>query len=150
MTDEGNEGDFASVIWDKEPSGYDSQAAGPLQQRHSGDAAAAGASGGASHGSTGDGGLARRASSSGANRTGSAGPDGAEGGSAAGPSSSSSDAQSQGRYAIRITVSEPVKMLEGTKDAYISYRVKGEVRARSLCNAAMTGGEGTHARPQLT
>jgi hypothetical protein len=47
------------------------------------------------------------------------------GGTATG-SDSHAHAQS-GRYWVRATVAEPVKMLEGTKDAYIAYTVKGEV-----------------------
>lgn len=37
-------------------------------------------------------------------------------------------AAASGRYWIKATVTEPVKMLEGTKDAYVAYNVKGEVR----------------------
>jgi len=121
MTDQSNDGEFASVVWDTpdEAQKQGDAASNPLDSATTSSAAAGGTT--ADHRSEG-GEMARRSSH------GDSGPSGVPipGGSAsAGPSSSSGAAA--GRYYIKATVGDPTKMLEGTKDAFITYMVKGEV-----------------------
>jgi sorting nexin-4 len=110
MMDEHNDADFASVMWDtpadNKPSSSSSAAAAVQNQPSP---------------------LDRRPSSSSYRNNAAPGQQGP------GNSSSGNDGLPQppisanGRYWIKASVSEPVKMLEGTKDAFISYSVTGEV-----------------------
>lgn len=115
MTDDAHDGDFASVVWDtpaEDPSSANAQRDGT--QRGEGPSS----------------GLARRASGTAGHSAAAGGARGAEQqqqiGIARSPSTER-DAQNAGRYWIKLSAGEPTKMLENTKDAYVSYLVKGEV-----------------------
>ena len=108
MNDQDNDGEFASVIWDtpegaRDGKGQDaSSAIESSPRRHISAAQNPAGDGSSGYELNGDSSLS----------TGNAVP-----------SSSAS-----GRYWIKATVGDAVKMLEGTKDAFVSYTVKGEVR----------------------
>lgn len=112
MNDDGHDGDFASVVWDTPVA---SDASAPQRDQ----SATSPSDGGPSSG------LARRASGNAASNasTGTSGEQHAPDAAAR-----ERDAQNAGRYWIKLSAGEPTKMLEGTKDAYVSYNVKGEVR----------------------
>ena len=123
MNDDGHDGDFASVVWD-------TPASEPSSAQRDQHGSSTGQGEGPSSGS-----LARRAS-----RSGSAAPRDAsepqqhsnDGSGVRRSPSKERDVQNAGRYWIKLSAGEPTKMLEGTKDAYVSYLVKGEVCAGCL------------------
>lgn len=110
MNDDGHDGDFASVVWDTPASGGPSSNEPQRDQR-----ATSPSEGGPSS--------MRRASASGPSAASNAGGAAAQAGDASGANANAS----AGRYWIKLSAGEPTKMLEGTKDAYVSYAVKGEV-----------------------
>lgn len=144
MSEHDNDGEFASVVWDTPEAANQSAAA---RKNHSSSGAgepSSSTSGEAvttantdqdytsSHG-IGTSSL-QRAGSTASNNAAAAGIGGASHADAGGAGGSGSGSNT-GRYWVKASVVEPVKMLEGTKDAYVAYNVKGEVgySVRSHC-----------------
>ena len=125
MQDLANDGEFASVVWDTTdtaPSGsstsHQQNVENPLDHGRRDDAqpstsTAAGVVDAASR---------RRSTSS-------------------GPSSATRNQhdKADGRYFVQASVVEPQKMLENTKDAYVSYGIRGEVSGDVNVSSIVTG-----------
>lgn len=135
MSEHDNDGEFASVVWDTPDAANKSANAGGhgdnggehLPSSSTGGTTGAGA--GADHQdytqstSSSSSHMMHRAGSTASHHTTTTGASAGHAGAAA----AAGDASGSGRYWIKASVVEPVKMLEGTKDAYVAYNVKGEV-----------------------
>lgn len=142
MSEHDNDGEFASVVWDTPDAANKSANAGGHgdnggEQPPS--SSTGGTTGGAGAGTTSNADhqdytqstsssahMMHRAGSTASHHTTTT--TGASAGHASGAAAAAGDASGSGRYWIKASVIEPVKMLEGTKDAYVAYNVKGEVR----------------------
>lgn len=138
MSEHDNDGEFASVVWDTpedanqsassrnaEPSTSASGARGNGASSASSSSPAAAVAGGDSNYNAAGTSSSTPAASHQLHRAGSTSSNAAAA-TSAGPAGTAES--STGRYWIKASVVEPVKMLEGTKDAYVAYNVKGEVR----------------------
>lgn len=135
MSEHDNDGEFASVVWDT-PETANKAAGGAAEASSStGGAGALGALGGGteqggentSHGHT-----LPTSSTSTLHRGASQSSTGYNADRAEAPTSASTNNDTAaGRYWIKASVGDAVKMLEGTKDAYVAYNVKGEVSESS-------------------
>ncbi|KAK9894591.1 hypothetical protein P389DRAFT_98607 [Cystobasidium minutum MCA 4210] len=147
MSEHDNDGEFASVVWDTPEAANQSAAA---RKNHSSSGAgepSSSTSGEAvttantdqdytsSHG-IGTSSL-QRAGSTASNNAAAAGIGGASHADAGGAGGSGSGSNT-GRYWVKASVVEPVKMLEGTKDAYVAYNVKGETNLPQYASPTFT------------